>query len=237
MPRTRPAIVPAQLERRVYERLLEDILGGVLVRGQQLVEARIAEEFGVSKTPVREALIRLQRDGLVQIRPYRGARVVEPSAHDVVEIFELRLCLEMHIVAELAHRRPPDVLARLRKSVDDSRRALKRRTNREFIKSLSDFNAALASGCENRRMLRVLSELRNVLDLIGTTSLRAPGREHRSIDEHEAILRAIERGDSDAAREATRAHILSVQRDSLANFDSETEHEEPAVAARASSGG
>ena len=76
----REKIVPAQLERRVYERLRDEIIAGSLEPGEQLVEARIATEFGVSKTPVREALIRLQRDGLVEIEPYRGARVLEPSA-------------------------------------------------------------------------------------------------------------------------------------------------------------
>ena len=62
-------IVPAQLEGRVYERLRDAIAGGALPPGSQLVEARIAEELGVSKTPVREALLRRQRDGLVRIEP------------------------------------------------------------------------------------------------------------------------------------------------------------------------
>jgi len=215
MTRRRKPIVPAQLERRVYEQLLDDIVGGELEPGQQLVEARIAEEFGVSKTPVREALIRLQRDGLVEIEPYRGARVLQPAEQDVIEIFELRLCIETHIARELAGRQPVEVLTRLRKSIIASRAALDRRDHRAFLKSLRDFNDALAAGCGNQRMAKVLSELRNVLELIGNTSLRAPGREHRSIDEHEAIASAIERGDPEAAMRATAEHILSVQRDSL----------------------
>ena len=63
----RQRILPAQLERRVYEQLRDEILTGTLTTGAQLVEARIATDLGVSKTPVREALIRLQRDGLVEI--------------------------------------------------------------------------------------------------------------------------------------------------------------------------
>src|ERR671936_2125325 len=102
-------IIPAQLERRVYERLRDQILNGELRPGDQLVEARLASELGVSKTPVREALIRLQRDGLVHTEPYRGARVMSPSEADVREILELRLALECHIVRDLAERRPPAV--------------------------------------------------------------------------------------------------------------------------------
>src|SRR5437667_1552391 len=100
----RRPILPAQLERRVYERLLHEITSGVLLPGEQLVEARIADELGVSKTPVREALIRLQRDGLVEIAPYRGARVLQPSKEDIVEILELRLCIEAYVARDLAER-------------------------------------------------------------------------------------------------------------------------------------
>ena len=74
----REKILPAQLERRVYERVRDEIVSGALRPGEQLVEARIAADLGVSKTPVREALIRLQRDGLVEIEPYRGARGSSP---------------------------------------------------------------------------------------------------------------------------------------------------------------
>src|SRR5579885_1243438 len=95
-------ILPAQLERRVYERLRDDIVSGLLRPGDQLVEARLASDLGVSKTPVREALIRLQRDGLVSIEPYRGARVLEPSNDDIREILEFRELLECHIAGELA---------------------------------------------------------------------------------------------------------------------------------------
>src|SRR5919201_6943356 len=90
----REKIVPTQLERRVYERLRAEIGSGQLRPGEQVVEARLAAELGVSKTPVREALIRLQRDGLVEIEPYRGARVRELSPRDVHEILELRRLLE-----------------------------------------------------------------------------------------------------------------------------------------------
>jgi DNA-binding GntR family transcriptional regulator len=225
VPRPRTPIIPAQLERRVYEQLLDDIVGGAVAPGEQLVEARIAEDLGVSKTPVREALIRLQRDGLVEIEPYRGARVLQPSEQDVIEIFELRVCIEAHVARDLAERQPPEVLKRLRKSIIASRAALDRRDKRAFVKSLRDFNDALAAGCGNQRMAKVLSELRNILELIGNTSLRVPGREHRSIDEHEAIASAIERGDPEAAMRATAEHILSVQRDSL-GMPLGTEHED-----------
>jgi len=216
----REKIVPAQLERRVYETLRNEILSGALAPGDQLVEARIAEELGVSKTPVREALIRLQRDALVEIEPYRGARVIEPSDRDVVEISELRRLIESAVVRDLAERRPADVIAALERSIAESKRALAAGERERFLARLQEFSDILADACENTRMVKVLTDLRSVLQVIGGSSLRAPGREERSIAEHEAILEAIKVGDPDAAAGAEEAHIRSIERDSL-EFESE----------------
>ena len=211
----RDKIIPAQLERRVYERLRDEIASGALGPGTQLVEARIAEELGVSKTPVREALIRLQRDGLVSIEPYRGARVTEPSPADVREILELRLLLECQVARDLAAHRPPEVIDALRDSIAASRRALASGDRELLLDSLTAFSDVQAEACGNSRMAKLLVDLRSVLLLIGTSSLRARGREERSIAEHETILAAIEAGDPEAAAAATAAHIGSIERDSV----------------------
>lgn len=213
--RVREKILPAQLERRVYERLRDEIVDGSLSPGEQLVEARIAEDLGVSKTPVREALIRLQRDGLVEIEPYRGARVLEPSGDDVREVLELRSLLECQIARDLAARRPADVLDALEASIAESTDALSSGDGERLRDSLTAFSDLMAEACGSRRMAKLLEDLRSVLLLIGNTSLRAPGREARSIAEHEAILAAIRAGDPDAAARATAAHISSIEHDSV----------------------
>ncbi len=211
----REKILPAQLERRVYERLRDDIASGLLRPGEQLVEARLATDLGVSKTPVREALIRLQRDGLVEIEPYSGARVLEPSPGDVREILELRELLECHIARQLASTRPADVLAALEATITRGRAALARGDEGAVADSLTDFSDVFAAACDNSRLAGVLKELRSVMLLIGNTSLHAAGREARSIDEHARILVALKKGDADAATAATAKHIASVERDTL----------------------
>src|SRR5215211_847356 len=185
----RARIVPAQLKRRVYEQLRDEILSGAAQPGTQLVEARIAAELGVSKTPVREALIRLQRDGLVAIEPYRGARVIEPSPADVREILELRVLLEAHVARDLAGRRPPEVLERLERSIADGRRALERGNDARVRAALTEFSDVMAESSGNRRL-------------------------GKSLDEHERILTAIQTGDADGAAAATEAHIRSIEADS-----------------------
>jgi DNA-binding GntR family transcriptional regulator len=211
----REKILPAQLERRVYERLRDEIIAGALLPGEQLVEARIAEELGVSKTPVREALIRLQRDGLVEIEPYRGARVLEPSEHDVREILELRQLLECQIARELARRRPPAVLDALEASITESKEAAKAGDLERLLDSVTAFSDIQTEACGNTRMAKLLDDLRSVLLLIGNTSRRAPGREQRSIAQHETILAAITAGDAEAAAKATADHIHSIEHDSI----------------------
>jgi DNA-binding GntR family transcriptional regulator len=212
---TREKILPSQLERRVYERLRDEIVSGLLRPGEQLVEARIAADLGVSKTPVREALIRLQRDGLVEIEPYRGAHVVEPSAEDVREILELRLLIESQIARDLAERQPVDILDALGASVAESRAAFEAGDSQRLLGAITEFSDVLAGSCDNSRMVKLLADLRSVLLLIGNTSLRAPGREARSIAEHERIIEALRAGDADAAAAATADHIHSIERDSL----------------------
>jgi GntR family transcriptional regulator, rspAB operon transcriptional repressor len=211
----RQRILPAQLERRVYEQLRDEILSGTLATGAQLVEARIATDLGVSKTPVREALIRLQRDGLVEIEPYRGARVIEPAEADVREILELRILLECHIARDLANRRPRPVLDSLERTIEEGRQALQTGDDARAHAALTEFSDVMAEAGGNRRLGKALDELRSVLLLIANTSLRQPGREARSLAEHEQILAAIRAGDAEGAAAATEAHIRSIEEDSV----------------------
>jgi DNA-binding GntR family transcriptional regulator len=211
----REKILPAQLERRVYERIREDIASGFLRPGDQLVEARLANDLGVSKTPVREALIRLERDGLVEIEPYRGARVLELSPDDVRETLELRELLECHVARQLAATRPPDLLEALAATVTRGRAALERCDEAAVADALTEFGEIFMAGSPNNRLVAVLTELRSVLLLIGSGSLHAEGRQGRSLREHSRILAAIKRGDGDGAVAATAAHIRSVGHDTL----------------------
>lgn len=209
------AIAHDQLERKVYKRLRAAIVSGELPSGQQLTEARIADELGVSKTPVREALIRLQSEGLVEIIPYRGARVHTPSVAEIREVLELRLCIEEYIARRCAEERPESIIAQLERSIEIALRAFKEQDQKLLIFEIRKFSRILSHSCGNTRMVSILDGLRSVLDLIGTASRRTEGRLERSITEHAAILEAIRSGDPKAAAAATAAHIQSLQQDTL----------------------
>lgn len=208
----RPA-VPRQLETFCYDAIRSAILSGSLAPGEPLVESRLASEFGISKTPVREALIRLSADGLVEIAPYRGARVVEIVPDEVHHIIELRLLLELPIIAALAEARPTDVLERLQESIDASRDALAADDRPVYLESIWAFSSIIYGTCANPRIVQVLSSLADQFHLIGATALRSQGRDRRSIDEHTAILVAIRSGSVEQSVAAARQHVESITAD------------------------
>lgn len=215
-------VVPNHIEQQVYSWIREGVTSGLIPPGQALVEARIAEELGTSKTPVREALIRLQRDGLVEIKPYRGARVVLPAPQDVREVLEVRLSIESYIASRLAETQPTSVMIALGASIQRTRDALADPESASVVTNLREFSTILSRSCGNARMVKILDDLRGILAIIGNASRLAPHRAERSIEEHTAILDAIRQGNVAKAVEATEAHIRGLEQDSIAAVEKMT---------------
>lgn len=203
------------LEEQVYDAVRESIISGELRPGDFLVEAQLSADMGISKTPVREALIRLARDGLVDQKLHRRSRVAQPNAEDVYQACELRRWVEARVAAEAAASADRALVERLEASIADSGRALKRRDARRWAAAIEDFTDVLIEHSGNRYVADLLERMRNVLSLIANISQAAPGRRERSIEEHQAILEAIRSGDPAAAEAATCAHLDSIERDSL----------------------
>lgn len=213
-----PILQPRSLERGVYEFLCEQIVNGRLLPGDPLVEGRFSAEFGVSKTPVREALIRLQRDGLVEIVPYRGARVASLSTDDVRSVCELRRWIEVPIARRAAERRPKELLEQLSQNIEAAVHTLATQDRDAYVATVRAFSDILMAHAENPHATEILIRLRNKLALIANASRVVPGRAERSLEDHRGIWRAISAGDLDAAEQATLAHIESIERDCLASL-------------------
>jgi len=213
----------SRIDELTYERVRDAILDGAHPPGAPLVESRLAQEYGISKTPVREALIRLQRDGLVQMESYRGARVTRLMPEDVRAICEMRRALEGHIARELATHRPSAVMRRLQRNVEGSLRADEAGDHAELLRLIPLFTDIMAEGHGNPWMVKTLSSIRSLLGLIGSVSLHEPDRTVRSIAEHQRIYDAIVAGAADAAADAVVAHIHSVEADSLGHLEAEAQ--------------
>ncbi len=210
---------PRSLEEGVYDAVRRGIIAGDLKPGAPLVEAQLSEDFGISKTPVREALIRLSRDGLVVQEPHRVSRVATPTDADVRQVCELRRWIEGQVAAACAREQDPAVLAALNASVEGSAAALRKQDVHAWAEHINAFTDAQIAAWGNRYGAELLERLRNVLALIANVSQGTPGRRTRSVDEHRAIFDAIAAGDAEQAIAATNAHLESIEQDSLQALD------------------
>ena len=191
-------------DRDVYQLILDAIDGGELPGGARLIETDLAERFGVSRTPVREALTRLEAQGVAAAQ---GRRLVVASLdHDQLgELYEVRGVVE-GLAARLAARHAaPEEIAVLRGMVEADR-ALAGRPG-ELAQANKRFHRQMHRASHNRYLNQMLQGMRRSLALLSTTSLAAPGRGAESVAEHDAIIRAIETRDEDAAEAAARRHI------------------------------
>jgi DNA-binding GntR family transcriptional regulator len=204
------------LDDAVQEAIRGRILEGDLRPGDPLVEAQLSAEFGISKTPVREALIALGRDGLVDQVPHHVTRVATPAAADIAHACELRSWLEGEIAAERAVKEAAELHTALRKTIRDARAALKADDVRAYTEAVEAFSDVLIQDTGNRYAGDVIQRLRNILALTASVAQRTAGRRRRSIDEHAKILKAMVAEDPDGTREAIRAHMRSIEKDALA---------------------
>ena len=221
-------VVHRQLKDAVYAQILEEIVDGTLPAGYALREGELAARFGVSKTPLRDALVRLQADGLVSIPPYRSAVVVGYSPRDLQEIYEVRELLEGACARDAALAISADDLAELSALMRDSAACIAGGPGlgstvadgqEQALAVLIDrFDVIMYAQSRNRRINEMVANIRNHIRRIGQLTTRIPGRMVKSVAEHQAIYEAIVQRDGTAAEAAMRRHIRSVMADQLANI-------------------
>jgi len=180
------------LEERVYDAVRDAIVTGEFRPGDALVEAQLSERFGISKTPVREALIRLKRDGLVEAELRCVNRVATPTEASIRQACEARVWIEAALAAHCALDPSAKLLAALSESIDRAQAALDADDDLAYGEAVRAYSDAIVLASENRYAQEFLERLRNVLTLIAHISREVPGRRVRSVEEHSAIYAAIE---------------------------------------------
>jgi DNA-binding GntR family transcriptional regulator len=198
----------------VYERLRESLIDLTFAPGEPLREAALVQRFGVSKTPIREALVRLERDGLVEIAPYRGARARTYDQDDLREFYEVRQILETECVRRVALATDGALREALTRNVDSSAAALERGDLREVAQGLDEFDELLLSQLQNGMVVDLVNRLQAHLKRIGQVALT---QEHcgSAVEEHRAILGAIIARDADGAQHLLRQHLQHLLDDQL----------------------
>lgn len=201
----------------VAEAIREAILTGRLKPGALLVERRIAKMLGVSKTPIREALIGLARSGLVKVSPNRGVRVADPTPSDMRKIYQLRSLLEPWAIAQAAVTKPDTALRRAEEALDEADRLLASGDHVGMSLANRRFHRLMYGCCGNELVVAALDELQDLVAL-GVVNLlwhRWPTWESE-FHEHRQILTAVQAGDTKRAELVAREHIAA----SLARLDS-----------------
>jgi DNA-binding GntR family transcriptional regulator len=199
------SLAPRALYQDVAERLRQQIFNRQLEPGGWIDETRLSAEFGISRTPMREALKVLAVEGLVTMKVRRGAYVTEMSADDVAQVYHLLAVLEGDAAASVAAHATPaqrEQLAQLHARLE---RQVRQRP--AFFASNEAFHMALLEMAGNRWATQIVADLRKVMKLNRHHSLFKQGRLAESLAEHRAMMRALDARDPSRARELMLAHF------------------------------
>ncbi|NLT94961.1 MAG: GntR family transcriptional regulator [Clostridia bacterium] len=207
------------LREIVFETLRDAIINQVLRPGERLMEIQLAEELGVSRTPVREAIRKLELEGLVVMLPRRGAYVAGISMKDILEVFEVRAALEA-LAASLAAERITD------EELDEMERQLVKETEeteannlRNIVEIDTTFHDLLYKAARNERLVNFVNLLQEQLHRFRSASLARPGRSKTALEEHRKILEAIAARDAKLAERLAREHIENAEQAMLLSLE------------------
>ena len=200
-----------------YHRLYEAIRSGDFRPGDRLREIEVAKRLDLSRTPVREALRKLESDGIVEHRPRLGAVIRTLTPSEVVELYEMRLVLE-RTAAQMAAKHANDAEIDLLNDLNDQIAALGDDTQQAAALN-QDFHHRIYLASRNRFLLASARGLNNALMLLGPTTLDDEARIKTVSAQHDRIIEAIRAGDQTAAGDAAEAHLQTSLRHRLKGLD------------------
>lgn len=201
----------------VFESLLEAILSNDLPSGTPLIEVQLAEQFLVSKTPIREAIQRLVQTGLVDFELARGATVHTLTQDEIRDIFEMRILIEPMALQQSAPHLTKEELIELENVLERSRIAIQQADYRELSQQNSAFHHCLVRHATNHLMLQWLDSLSHRRRLISLQGWSLENRSERELEEHHGILQAVQLADFQLAADRLARHITRFSQIVLSN--------------------
>ena len=195
------------LREMVYEELKMQILTGAIVPGTRMMEVELAEEMGVSRTPIREAIRKLEKEGLVTIEPRRGAYASQISTEDMVEILEVRQNMEGLAAYFAASRMKPEQLKELKEVSARYNKAVAEGDMQAMIDNDTKFHHIIVESCNNKILLSKIEQHQELVLRFRYIYYDNFRRAENMPEEHRAILEAIENGQAEEARQAADVHI------------------------------
>jgi len=207
MPKLASLKQPDTLAKLAYGAIREYILSGQWKIGVLYNEKAIAADLGISRTPVREALLELASQDLILFLPRRGLMINRFTLRDVNEIFELRKAIEIAAVEKVSKATPPFDMFEIEKSLFRQRKLVKQEDYSSFIEADRLFHTSFSELTNNRRMTAILENIRDMIHLMGIKALGLKGRAKEVIQEHQTIFEAVKKGDVEEARRSMGYHL------------------------------
>ncbi|MDD4600072.1 HTH-type transcriptional repressor RspR [bioreactor metagenome] len=217
------------LREVVCETLREAIISGVLSPGERLMEIQLAEELGVSRTPVREAIRKLELEGFVIMIPRRGTYVADLSIKDINEVFEVRTALDVLAAGLAAERITDDELEKMERLLVYIAEHIETGDMDKIVEADSQFHDILYQASRNDRLVQIINNLREQLTRFRTISMAYPGRLKNTLEEHSRLVEALAARDNTLAERLACEHMENSEQTLLLDFGvrhkaSEDEH-------------
>jgi DNA-binding GntR family transcriptional regulator len=200
---------------QAYSEIRRRILSAQLSPSSPVSEYQLAADLGLSRTPVREALKRLEREGLIQSFVGRGSYVAELSFQDVLEIYEVRLLLEPFAAGVAAKQMREDDIRALEHDVEAARKAATSSRLDDAFRLDIRLHKSLVAATRNGRIDAILSQLDDQVHRIRVLAPHIPGRLNSTIDEHQAIVHALAAHDVAGAEQTMRNHLLAARANAI----------------------
>ncbi len=195
------------LREVVAETLREAIVNGALKPGERLMEIQLAEELGVSRTPVREAIRKLELEGFVVMIPRRGTYVADLSIKDINEVFEIRTALDVLAAGLAVERITEDELEQLERLLVEIGELIEGDDIDKIVEVDSQFHDILYRASRNDRLVGIINNLREQFTRFRSISIQYPGRMKISVEEHCHLVEAIAARNTDLAQQIAREHM------------------------------
>jgi len=222
-PRKHPQKTRVPIREKVYESLRSAILAGRHDPGERLAEEHLAEELKVSRTPVREALHKLESEGLIRPLETRGFIVSRETKDEVEELFELRSVLEGYALRIICRKASDDLLKELGRLIQKAENALREKRIDEVFKWNTQFHDTLHGlVTEKRRLHRLLVDMRKYVLMYRRDTLESPDGAREAVEGHKRIVMALELRDQDLCERMMRRHIQQARSDALQSLFGKT---------------
>lgn len=195
------------LRTRVFTQIEEDIINGKYKPGESLTEMRLSEEMKVSRTPIREALRKLELEGLVQSIPNKGVIVVGIDWKDIEDIYKIKVRIEGLAARLAAEKITEEELKELGDVLDLTGYYLSKNDVANLLKLDGQFHQIIFQASKSRPLMYLLGTLHNYVKRARNESLTVPGRAEKMLQEHRNIFEAIQKGDAQQAEKAYVKHI------------------------------